>query len=125
MNKLALAVLALLLPWAPAHGQPKEIWTCSFLTSGENARAVIARYEVVGPVASEFLMGHKNWRVVENNEDLLVAIWIGSSLEPGLQVPAMGAVTIIIGKKDGAYLRFSAFFGADPVPRKTGTCLKG
>jgi hypothetical protein len=125
----ALAISSAALCWSCSPVRAAEVWTCTYPGFSRDQRPagpVIARYRE----ADGFLIEEEfqtKYRILESNQYGVIAVWSISEIEPSNERPSIGAMTIVINKATGEYLRSNTILDQpDKVNGPThGKCLRG
>jgi hypothetical protein len=119
--RIILGVVAIVLTCG-LSASAAETWTCSYKDFSDDRRTVTERFVEIDGYMVQAKYGTK-YRILENNEHGLVAVWSTSWLERG--TPNVGSYTIVISKKTGVFLTSETLIGANAIGRVSpGTCQK-
>jgi hypothetical protein len=115
MKSFLAMALALAFTFSNSPADAQERWVCAFPHKLEPTM-VFTHFTVDGDFlkASEGL----DYRILENNEFSIVAVWSMSKIWTGNTEPRMGAAVVVIDKTTGKYRRSSVYvgeFGDDSV----------
>jgi hypothetical protein len=115
--KFVVAVIIALI----AQPAAADIWSCSYGGFGTSHSTVNVSYRVT-QTSFEQVGAAIGYRLLENNDLSVVAVWSSSYAPPDSSIQ-MGAAVIVIGKKDGQLLIGNVFLN-DPTEGKSahGTC---
>jgi hypothetical protein len=134
MIKLGSALLMVLagLPSAGAEtasvAQAQEIWTCRYIaTTPDGPLQITATFQVDGDELAEIatvpsaLNFNERYKILENNDaDIVAAISIAKIGE--IPPPGIGAVVIIIAKRNGLFQQSGAILGLRTGAPTLGHC---
>jgi hypothetical protein len=120
--------IALVLMSLRAHAQ--ETWTCDYIANTRDSPLQItSTFRVEGDTLREIetipegLNFHEKYAVLENNDDDIVAAISLAKFGPR-PPPGIGAVVIIIGKRNGMFEQSGAILGMRVGPPTLGRCAK-
>jgi hypothetical protein len=113
---------------AASAAQARQIWTCRYIeTTPDGPLQITARFQVVGDELAEVetipkeLNFSERYQILENNDtDIVAAISMAKIGE--IQPPGIGAVVIIIAKKNGLFQQSGAILGLQIGPPTLGHC---
>jgi hypothetical protein len=123
MRRLASAALII---FAASIGplRADEAWTCTYAAPNDGSPTLI-RYRITG---NDFIESNlkERFQILQNNQDGLVATSSVAEIEPNQDRPTVGATTLIIDKRTGAFLLRSENAGSTGIMTMPvrGTCLK-
>jgi hypothetical protein len=112
---------------APA-APTRESWTCSYMDyairEGEAPRTVIVRFSVDGDELIDGSFGQR-YRILQNNQHALIAVWSIAEVEPNRVEPSIAAWAIAIDKSNGFFSRVNLIGrpGESGFPRD-GSCIR-
>jgi hypothetical protein len=101
-----------------------EAWACTYAAPIDGSPTLI-RYRITG---NDFIESNlkERFRILQNNQNGLVATSSIAEIAPDQDRPTVGATTLIIDKRTGAFLLSSENAGPTGIMRMPvrGTCLK-
>jgi hypothetical protein len=114
---VALALLAI-----GSRASAAESWVCAWPAwPDSDHRTVIDRFTVEGDFLVESNFGER-YRILQNNEFSIFAVWSISQIEPDHNKPSIGGFVVIIGKKDGRFRRSNAILDEKDDGIAFGSC---
>jgi hypothetical protein len=126
MKSLALAYAALFCATA---ANAEEVWTCSYAplsSQSVSAEPKFLRFQLSPDGLIETTHGD-HYRIVENNDYGLIATLPISTIEPGQNVPTVGAAIVVINRGTQEFWLAKGSpgqFDPDIHPPVHGKCLK-
>jgi hypothetical protein len=118
-----LSVLALSIIWLPANAAT-ESWVCAWPSYLDGKKPVIVRFKVDGEDLVEEEKFGLRYKILQNNEFSIVAAWSISEIERNQNKtePSIGAMVVIINKKDGSFRRSNTILGEEGDAAALGSC---
>jgi hypothetical protein len=116
-----LNVLVLSILWLPANAAT-ENWVCAYPGYLDNKTPVIMRFTVNGDSLVEEDRQGLRYKILQNNEFSIVAAWSISEIERNNAEPSIGAMVVIINKKDGSFRRSNTIMGEEGEATALGSC---
>jgi len=123
----AALVAALLVGAVPTGVQAADLWTCTWPGFSDDRRPVVARFRVQGDYFIKDDSLQESYRILQNNENALIATLAVAAVPPGHSKLSILSRTFVIDKSTGELVWANLTLGGpDSMNRPVhGTCRVG
>ena len=120
----AALVTALLAGAVPTAARAGDVWTCTWPGFTDDHRPVVARFKVQGDYLVEDDPLQGSYRILQNNENALIATLGSAAIPPGREKLTILSRTFLIDKSTGELVWANLALGDPNAVNKPvrGTC---